>query len=65
MNMQDAISRAAELAYEQDADKYAVMTSANYWLVLHHEDPQAFAPDVVKRVLVHSDGVDKRHLDDD
>ena len=62
MTLQDAIQHAAAMAYEDDADQYVVRGDDRQWRTLHNEDPEAFAPGITDRFLVHSDGVDVGHI---
>jgi hypothetical protein len=63
MKLEEAIEAAANLAYEEDADHYVVNDDCHGWIVLHEEDPTAYAGGVVHRFLVHSDGVDQSHIE--
>lgn len=55
MNKQDAIKRAAELAYEEDAFHVVGKNSSNEWVIRHIEDPES--DQLSDSVKVGSDGV--------
>lgn len=63
MNLRDAIERAAEIAYEQDASQYVITKNNQDWSIVHEEDPEAFASGICNRFAVESDGINVGHIE--
>jgi hypothetical protein len=62
MKLHEAIEHAANLAYEEDADQIVGRIQGK-WQIAHNEDLGRQAEMKEPKFLVHSDGVDQRHID--
>jgi len=62
MELKDVIEMAANIAYDEDADQIVGRIQGN-WQICHNEDMGRQAEMSEPKFVVHSDGVDKAHID--
>jgi hypothetical protein len=62
MNLHTAIEHAANIAYDEDADQVVGRINGE-WCIAHNEDLGRQSEMSEPKFLVHSDGVDSRHIE--
>jgi hypothetical protein len=63
MKLYEAIEQASVFAYEEDADQIVGRIDGK-WQIAHNEDLGRQAEMKEPKFIVHSDGVDTRHIKD-